>query len=259
MVSHRVEIADGEILQLLLDGANAEPMRDGSVNFERFQRRIAPLLLRLEIQCPHIVQPVRQLDDDHTDILRHRQQHLADILRLLFLLGGKRHLAELCHAIHKVGDGLAEFRGDILKGFVRILHHIMQERGDYRFLIHPHLREDTRHADRVDDIGLAGIAVLPLVRLARERIGSIHLGDLLGRKAFGEQLAQSDVAVALLWGGRALRLLHRGIIADYWQAVVQGSLRPLFFVRHVDRLQSPAGVVKSKNHRDLPLLCPVGG
>lgn len=59
------------------------------------------------------MQPVGQLNDDHADILRHGKEHLADILRLLFLLGGKRHLAELCHTIHKVGDGLAEFRGDI--------------------------------------------------------------------------------------------------------------------------------------------------
>ena len=36
MVGNRVEIADGEILQLLLDGANAEPMRDGGHRFQAF-------------------------------------------------------------------------------------------------------------------------------------------------------------------------------------------------------------------------------
>ena len=62
-------------------------MRDRSVNFERFERRVAPFLRRLKIQGAHIVQPVGQFDDDDTDILRHRQQHLADIFRLLLLLG----------------------------------------------------------------------------------------------------------------------------------------------------------------------------
>ena len=70
---------------------------------------------------------VGKLDDDNTDILRHCHQHLAHILRLLLLLCKDRHLAELCNALNKVCNILAEFLLDILLGHIGVFNNVMQQ------------------------------------------------------------------------------------------------------------------------------------
>ena len=69
---------------------------------------------------------VCQLDDNDADILRHRHKHLADILRLLLLLGKDRHLAELCNSLNKVCNILAEILLNILFRHIRIFDNIVQ-------------------------------------------------------------------------------------------------------------------------------------
>jgi hypothetical protein len=39
------------------------------------------------LERPHVVQAVRELDQDHADVLGHGEDHLAEVLGLLFLRG----------------------------------------------------------------------------------------------------------------------------------------------------------------------------
>ena len=127
-IADRVQIADGTVLQLLLEGADTEPVRDGRVDLERLKCRIALLLRLFVFQSAHVVQAVGQLDNNDADILRHGQQHFADILRLNLLLGGERDLAELGDAVDDHGDLIAEFLLDLVVGDIRILYDVMQQR-----------------------------------------------------------------------------------------------------------------------------------
>jgi len=47
-------------------------MRDRSVNLHRLARDPVTLLRRESIERAHVVQTIRELDQDHTDIPRHR-------------------------------------------------------------------------------------------------------------------------------------------------------------------------------------------
>ena len=91
-IGSRVQEAQGGILQLLLDQLQAQTVCQRRIDLHGFQRFIPLLLGRHRFQSAHIVQTVRQLDDDNPDILCHGKQHFADIFRLLLLPGGKRHL-----------------------------------------------------------------------------------------------------------------------------------------------------------------------
>lgn len=95
MVGHRVEVAQGDVLELLLDRADTKPVRQRRIDLHRFKRLVAALLLGHDLDRAHVVQPVGQLDDDHAHILRHGEQHLAHVLRLLLLAEVKLILPSL--------------------------------------------------------------------------------------------------------------------------------------------------------------------
>ena len=52
------------------------------------------------IKRAHVVQAVGELDQHDADVVRHRDDHLAEILGLLFLAALKRDLRDLGHAVH---------------------------------------------------------------------------------------------------------------------------------------------------------------
>jgi hypothetical protein len=60
------------------------------------------------LERPHVVEAVRELHEQHADVARHRDQHLAEALRLLVLLAGEVDLAELGDPVDEERDLLAE-------------------------------------------------------------------------------------------------------------------------------------------------------
>ncbi len=81
-------------------------------------------------------QAVCQLDDDDADILGHREEHFAEILKLLVLFVLVVELGELRHAIDQEGDFFAKEHFEIFQRIAGILDDIMQERCHDAFLIH---------------------------------------------------------------------------------------------------------------------------
>ena len=56
------------------------------------------------IQRSHIMHAVGELDENHPHILAHREDHLAKIFRLFFLMAGKIGPAQLGDAVDQCGD-----------------------------------------------------------------------------------------------------------------------------------------------------------
>ena len=72
LIGNRVQKAQRDVLQLLLDGADTQTVRQRSVDLHRFQRFFSALIFLPVFSGAHIVQAVRQLYDDDPHILCHR-------------------------------------------------------------------------------------------------------------------------------------------------------------------------------------------
>ena len=117
-------------------------MGKGGVDLEGLPGYPELLVLPEGPEGAHIVQPVRQLDEDNPDVLRHDDEHLAEVFRLIVLEGFEGELAELCHSVHKGRHIRSEGLFQLLKGDVRILEDVVKEgchEGDHVKL---HIRED---------------------------------------------------------------------------------------------------------------------
>ena len=204
VVDIRLEIFERQIIQFHLDAADSEPLGDRRVNIKRLLRNPLLLLHRLMRERPHIVQPVRQLDQNDADVLRHGEKHFPQIERLIFqLLGGlfllpaaliiilgEFKLGELCHAIDKKRHIRAKIRLDLFPGEQSILHHIVQKTSRNRLLVHFQIGQNDCDIERMNDIGFAGLAQLPLVRLVRGVISLFNQRDVVRRVIFAHPLDQ---------------------------------------------------------------------
>ena len=90
-----VEIFEAEIFELALDLRNTQPARDGGIDIQRLSRHALLPLFGEEVQRAHVVQAVGKLDDDDADVLRHGDEELAEVFRLLLFLRLEDDLIEL--------------------------------------------------------------------------------------------------------------------------------------------------------------------
>ena len=160
VIAHRVEVFQRQILQLPLDLLHTEPVRQRRVDLHRLQRLFPLLFRRLVLHGAHIVQPVADLDQHHADVLGHGQQHLAQVLHLLFFPSVELHPGQLGHALDKVGHRRAEALGDLLMGRASVLNGVVEHGGDDAVLIQLQIGHDAGHRQRMGDIGTAVLALL---------------------------------------------------------------------------------------------------
>ncbi len=112
------------------------------------------------VERAHVVQPVGELDQHDPDVMRHRDDHLAEILRLLFCAAGKSDLRNLGHAVDQPGDFAAEQLLHLVERGAGVLDHVVQQAGDDRGQVELELRDDQRDVERMNDVGLARLALL---------------------------------------------------------------------------------------------------
>ncbi len=127
VIDLRLHVAERQILQLPFNRINAQAMRQGRVNLQRFARNALLLMHGHILHGAHIMQSVRQLDQHHANVARHRQKHLAIIFDLAVLLGNIFYFTQLRNAVDQIGDHRAEALLDIVQSIIGILDHVMQE------------------------------------------------------------------------------------------------------------------------------------
>ena len=172
LIGFRLEVFEAEVFQLALDLRNTQPAGKRRIDVQRLLRHLDLPLFGKEVQRPHIMQAVGKFDDDDADILRHRDEYLAEVFRLLFLAGFEDDLVQLRDAGNEFEDLLPEVRADVLLGDGRILYHVVQEgRGDGG-AVKPQLHEYLRDGAGVNKIRLSRCALLPAVRLLGIVIGA---------------------------------------------------------------------------------------
>src|SRR5215472_6382838 len=90
-----LEVFERQLLELVLDLAHAETIRNRRVDVAGFLRDAKPPLVRQMVERAHVVHPIGELDEDDADVVHHREQHLAEVLRLPLFGRRKRNRADL--------------------------------------------------------------------------------------------------------------------------------------------------------------------
>ena len=163
-----VGIPERQVFELAAQLAHAQPMCQRSVDIQRLLGDLLLLFGLQVLQRPHIMKPVRQLDNHHANIGHHRQQHLANILGLVVLAIGKLDLVQLGDALDNVRHLVAELHRDLRRGDIRVLNRVMQQPRCNRRRIHPQLGQHLPDLKRMNDIRLPTRPLLPLMLLQAE-------------------------------------------------------------------------------------------
>ena len=165
----RIQRLESEFLQFGAEIVHAEPIRDRRIEVEGLARDPPPLVQRHDADGAHVVQPVRQLYEDHPQVVGHRDGHLLKVLGLgLFM--GLEHLPQLAHAIHDMRDFSAELRRKGLLGGTRVLEHVVEDRRRNGLLVHVHFGKDAGDRQRVGDVAVSRTTGLPGVGFLREAV-----------------------------------------------------------------------------------------
>jgi hypothetical protein len=193
-----VQSLERQVFELPLDLLHAESVRERRVDLER-RGRDPPLLVPWERgERAHVVQPVRELDQQDPDVAGHRDDHLANVLGLLVLPAPERQRIELGEAVHDARDLRPELGVELRDAHVGVLDGVVQERRLQGRGVQAEGGEDLGDRERVLDEVLARQALLPLVVLGREPVGALDLPQVrLGVVALDRAQERLDVVLGL--------------------------------------------------------------
>ena len=161
LVLPRMQRLEGEVLELPLERVDAEAVSERRVDLERLARLLHLLLLAEVLDRAQVVQTVGELDQDHADVLGHRHDQLAVVLRLRVLAALELDAGQLRDALDELRDLVAELRPDLLDLGAGVLDDVVQQGGRQRRLVELQAGEDLRDAPRVEDELLPRLAYLP--------------------------------------------------------------------------------------------------
>ena len=165
---------EGQLLELLAHGLHAHAAGQRRVDLERLLRHAPPALGLHVLERAHVVQPVRELDQQHADVGRDRNQQLAEVLGLLRLPGDEVELLDLGQTLDEVADLLAELLVDLGAGDVGVLDHVVQQRGGDGGVVELELGQDGGNFEGVGEEGIARGPLLVAVRLHGVDVGAIE-------------------------------------------------------------------------------------
>ena len=164
----RVEILEAEVLQLPFEPGDPQPVRERRVDLAGLARDAGDPDRIEGRQSPHVVEAVGELDQDDAEILRHREQHLPEILGLLPFRPVEMKSADLGHAVHQERDLRPELGLNRREIDLRVLDDVVEKRRDEDGLVGARAQElgqDHGDRDAVRHVGLAGQAKLRSVRV----------------------------------------------------------------------------------------------
>ena len=173
-VGFRIDVAEGELLQLLAHALHAHAAGQRRIDVHRLLGDAQALVFRHMVERAHVVQAVGELDQQHAHVFGDRQQQLAQVLRLLGLLGDEVELLELGQALDQLADFRAEQLVDLGAGRGGVLDRVVQQRDRDGRLVEMHVGEDRGDFERMREIGIAGGALLMAMLLHGVDIGLVE-------------------------------------------------------------------------------------
>src|SRR5581483_7999277 len=197
LVAVRVERLETEVLELELQVVETEALGDRGVDLQGLAGNSPPPRQRHGLDGAHVVSAVGELDQDHSQVAHHREEHLAEGFRLRFLAALELDRIELGDAIDELGDVGAEARGKLVLRRRGVFDDVVQDCRDQRVGIEVQIGEECRRRYRVRDEGLTGEALLSFVGGGAELRCLLDPRYLVGRQVFtdgGQKLLESRSA-----------------------------------------------------------------
>ena len=172
LVLRRLDVLEREVLELPSHPRHSKPVGERRVKIAGFLRDAAPLVRREEIQGAHVVQAVCELDQNHSRVLRDRQQQLAVVLDLSVLRRVEREMADLRQAVDYFGDLLSELALDLLDADGGVLDDVVNESAGDSYRVELEVGQNLGDFDAMRDEILARETLLSKVRGFAEPIGA---------------------------------------------------------------------------------------
>ncbi len=188
-VGLRLEIAERQLLELVLHLAHPEAIGNRGVDVARLLRDLDAALLGQMVERAHVVEPIGELHEDDADVVDHREQHLADVLRLPLLARRERDGADFRHPFDHVGDLGPEELLDALDGRQRVFDDVVEQTGGDGHGVQLHIRQEVGDGERMDEVWFARMANLSSVLEGRKDIGPPEQLDV-GVRAVGPDFFQ---------------------------------------------------------------------
>ena len=170
-----LKILEGKVIEFNLDPADTETLCNGTIDIHCLTCNPDLACGRLILERTHIVETVREFDQNDSDIACHRIKHLTKIfglyLKLFIRLIGssrKRNILQLCNTRYKECYFIAEFLSETGLRHFGIFKHVMKKRSGNGLLIHLEFCQNNGNIERMDDIRLTGFSDLTLVCIISE-------------------------------------------------------------------------------------------
>ena len=143
-----LEFGEGQVLEFLLPVPHADAFGERHVDLGRLGG-LAPAPVRIPdaVEGAHVVQTVGELDQQHPDVARKREDQLAEVLRLPRSGGLQFDFRQVGDAVHKTCDLAAEQLADVRDRRVRILDRVVEQGGYDRGAVQPDPGEKPRDLD----------------------------------------------------------------------------------------------------------------
>ena len=186
----RMQRCQGQVLQLVLDLLHAQAVGQRGVDVDGLLGHPLLLVLRKGGQGAHVVEAVGQLDDQDTEVLGERHQHLAHAGRLLLLPGVEVEPIQFGHPVDDEADVRPEVPLQVFEADRRVLHGVVEQGGRDRDVVQPLAGNDGGHRHRMVDVRLARLPGLSDVGSQGHRIRPFYegrVGTRVPTSELGEQ------------------------------------------------------------------------
>ena len=120
------------------------------------------------------MQPIRELDQQHADVVGDRQQQLAQILGLLGFARHQIELLQLGEALDQSADFVAKDLVDLGAGRLGILNGVVEQSRDDRGVVELQVGQDRSDFERMREIRVAGRPGLLAVGAHRVHVGAVE-------------------------------------------------------------------------------------
>ena len=184
-----LQVPKGEVFQFAPNLSHAQAVSNGRINLQSLARDAFATVGGEIFEGAHVVQPVRQFDQDDADIVHHGEQHLAEVLGLLLFGAQELDAADLGDAFDDARHFVAEILANALRGGAGVLKDVVQHARGETGRVQLHARQDQHHFQRVGNERLTGKALLRAVLRGGEIISLREQGEILTR-AVGLHLSE---------------------------------------------------------------------